>query len=228
MILFPKVTILMTSIGREPYVTEAINSVLGQTKQDFELVIVDSGKLKGNWKEFKKITLCYTGESEGMNKEVCMVSKVFNEAYKAGLIRGKYFCTFYDDDIYYPEFIEKMAGYLDEHPEADAVRCSEARTEIHRNQTTNPTPPLIANDFISGQNFDCVVDGMQTMIRTSVLAKVKEKYGDILLPETLNTCSHSDGIFLNRVGEVIDKMHFITDTLCEHRATPLSTYTPTL
>jgi hypothetical protein len=214
-----------------PYLKEALQSVHNQTRQDFELVIVNKGKLPEEFHNSftpDNFTVVYTGESEEMNKEVCMVSTVFNEAYKQGLIRGKYFCTFYDDDIYYPQFIEKMAGYLDTHPEADAVRCSEARTKIFPNQTVTPTSPLEAKDFISGQNFDCVVDGMQVMIRTSVLAKVKEKYGDALLPEDINTCSHSDGIFLNRVGEVIDKMHFITDTLCEHRATPLSTYTPTL
>lgn len=235
----PAVTILLT-VHMKPYVDEALASLMAQTRMDFHVVVIDSGQwfddtsetadkmraLYLKWYTNPLVEWIFTGEGKNAKSKYCMVSRSFNRAYEEGLIRGKYFATFYDDDVYYPTFIEKMAGYLDAHSECEAVRCGENRTVIKPNGERISTPALMARDFISGQNFDCVVDGMQVMYRTSLLEKLSKP----LMDENpdISSCSHSDGIFLNKVGGVIDKMHFIEETLCEHRNTPLSTFTPSV
>lgn len=237
-VLKPTVTILQT-VHMKSSVDKAIKSVLAQTRNDWELVVLDSGMWIGKQDEVSvqmqydqgtyccnpRINWIITGERPGLHERKCPISWVTNEAIRAGLVRGKYFCTFYDDDYYHPEFIEKMAGYLDEHPDCDAVRCSQRREFIKADGTLEETPPLMATDFISGENFDCVVDGGQVMMRTSVLDKI----GDPWLPEDpdWNVCSHSDGIFFNKLGKVIDKMHYIEEILMTNRKTPESTYSPT-
>jgi glycosyltransferase involved in cell wall biosynthesis len=239
-VLKPTVTILQT-IHLKPSAREAIESVLEQTRCDFELVVLDSGMymydhvqkdvrsimsdISSQYRSHPLIDWYITGENKDLHKRKCPISWVTNEAIRAGLVRGKYFCTFYDDDLYYPDFIEKMAGYLDANPDCDAVRCSQNRTFVNPDDTKGYTEPLMATDFISGQNFDCVVDGGQVMMRSSVLDKI----GDPWLPEDpdWNVCSHSDGVFFNKLGAVIDKMHFIPDILMENRKMPYSTYSPT-
>jgi glycosyltransferase involved in cell wall biosynthesis len=226
MILFPTVTILMTSIGRMPYFDEALLSVIRQTRQDFELLIINKGSLPIVSTDLPyNFSVHYTGEYESMNNDFCMVSKVFNEAYKAGLIRGKYFSTFYDDDILYPDYIEKMAGYLENNLDANWVACSEKRTVLNSDGSKTSTPPLVVDRIIlAEENLDCRLDGMQVMYKTSLLKKVPEP----LMNENPNisSCSHSDGIFLNKLRPYYRDLHFISDILCEHRNTELSTYTP--
>lgn len=237
-VLSPAVTILQV-VHNKPTVAESIRSVLKQSRTDWELIVLDSGLWQNKRDDVSalmerdygvlhhepQIEWFITGEREGLRDRKCPISWVTNEAIRAGLVRGRYFCTFYDDDLYMPEFVEKMAGYLDDNPDCDAVRCSQKRTFVNPDGSRGETPPLMATDFISGQNFDCVVDGGQVMMRSTVL----EKIGDPWLPEDpdWDSCSHSDGIFFNKLGAVIDKMHFIEDMLMENVKTPHSTYSPT-
>lgn len=238
--LFPKVTILMTVHMKSETLEEAILSVLGQTRQDFQFVIVDSGAWHGSntpraekmrdiynrYSGNEKIEWVFTGENYEMSKTVCMIGKVTNEAFKAQLVRGEFVSTFYDDDVYRPDFIEKMAGFLEAeaHKEYDAVRCSQARTAIHPDGHSESTGMLVAdNDIQKDENMDCRVDGMQVMMRLSTINKMLYPY----LPEDIENCSHSDGVFFNSFGAVMNKMGFINEVLCEHRHTPDSTYSPT-
>jgi glycosyltransferase involved in cell wall biosynthesis len=237
-VLNPTVTILQT-VHMKSSVDTAIQSVIDQTRQDWELIVLDSGmwfkkddyiadamrRSQERWSSCPKIDWLITGEREKLHERKCPISWVTNEAIRAGLVRGKYFCTFYDDDYYHSDFIEKMAGYLDANPKCDAVRCSQRREFVNADGSKGETPPLMATDFISGENFDCVVDGGQVMMRTSVLEKIRDPW----LPEEpdWNVCSHSDGIFLNKLGRVIDKMHYIEDILMTNCKTTESTYSPT-
>ena len=43
----PRVTVLITTFNHEPFVAESLESVLGQTFRDFEIVIADDGSRDG-------------------------------------------------------------------------------------------------------------------------------------------------------------------------------------
>jgi len=225
----------------KPTLGEAIRSVLTQTRQDFALVIVDSGawvrkkddvsrKIQEDYLTYvidPRIEWVFTGERPNMGKEVCMVSHVFNQAYEVGLLRGKYICTFYDDDLYYPDFFEKMAGYLDEHPDSSIVRCSEQWTVL-KDGAQEDIKVLRADRVLSrDENMDCVVDGMQVMFRKQVLDDLKQAFWkEPLMDPRPEECRHSDGLFFNKMRGVIKQMDYIDEILCRHRFTPHSTFTP--
>lgn len=239
--LFPKVTILMTVHMKADTLESAINSVLQQTRQDFQFIIADSGLWHGRNDErsdkmrwiyeryynHEKIEWIFTGEQPDDYKKYCMVSKVTNAVLREDdLVRGEYLSTFYDDDLYEYTFIKKMAGFLDNNHDYDAVRCSERRIEIPENplEAERETGVFVADkDFFPGDNMDCVVDGMQVMMRMGAIRHIDYPY----LPEAEESCSHSDGIFFNKFGAMMTKMGHINEVLCTHRATPVSTYTPT-
>ena len=237
--LFPKITILMTVHMKTDTLVSAIESVLNQTRQDFQFIIADSGlwqnrddmrslsmlEIYNKYHSRPKIEWIFTGEQADDYKKYCMVSKVTNAIlHEDDLVRGEYLSTFYDDDLYEPTFIEKMAGFLDNNHDYDAVRCSERRVEILVDTFQQETGIFVADkDFMPGDNMDCVVDGMQVMMRMNVIRSLDYPY----LPEEEESCSHSDGIFFNRFSMMMSKMGHINEVLCTHRATPVSTYTPT-
>lgn len=236
-VLSPAVTCLLTS-HMKPYLRDSLNSLLAQTRLDFEAVVIDSGQWIGRDDPRSKdmalihadfathplINWVTTGEGPGLAGRKCPVAWAANEAIRAGLVRGRYVCTFYDDDVYGPHFMERMAGYLDGHPGELAVWCSQARNLLHADGSTTQAGHIMALAPKYGPTFDCQVDGAQIMFRREVLDEI----GDPWLPEDpdISSCRHSDGIFLDKLGHVCGTVHNIGEVLLEHRATPISTYTP--
>jgi hypothetical protein len=237
-LLFPAISCLMTS-HLKPTLGDAIASVLAQTRKDFQLLVVDSGQwigrageaedaIKAAYDEYSGHPLVEwitTGEGPDLVYEACPVAYVTNQVIRSGLIRGEYLCCFYDDDLYKAQFFEKMAGFLDDNPEADVVFCSEERVRLTPDGDHWPEIPnhiMALNSKTSC--FDCAVDGAQVMWRTSVLDKI----GDPWLPESpsILSCRHSDGIFLEKLMAATRNgtMHNIADVLVTHRVTVHSTY----
>lgn len=217
------VTIIMTTHGK-PTLRQAIESVMEQTRPDFQLLIMAAMPPDGlnDLLADPRIEWQLTGEAPDTHLTTCMVGWSFNEAFRRDAVRGEYICTFYDDDLYHPKFLERMAGYLDENPEAQAVWCTETWTSVNRLGETRPAGQIRASDRRTGPNFDCRVDGMQVMFRREVLDLISQPY----LTEGMEDCRHSDGVFLTRLG--MAGVHFdpIDEALCEHRFTPWSVFTP--
>jgi glycosyltransferase involved in cell wall biosynthesis len=234
-VLSPAVTILLAS-HMKPYLRDAIESVLAQTRRDFQILVVDSGQwiwsddqrstdmaaVHLHYRPHPYIDWVTTGEGPELRREKCPIGWATNEAIRAGLIRGRYVATFYDDDVYYPEFIEKMAGYLDEHPEAGAVMCTQDRMRLDADGTEHLVGIIHGSPRTPGM-LDCQVDGAQVMFRRGMLDII----GDPWLPEDPgDSCRHSDGLFLEKLAQACGNVHAIPDVLLKHRFTPISTYTP--
>jgi hypothetical protein len=235
MMLAPAVTCLLTA-HQMPYLRVAVTSVLDQTRRhDVELVVVDSGwwidqrdqtagYLRETYLDFGTapgVTWVFTGEASDLKAKACPVAWATNQAIRTGLVRGRYMCTFYDDDRYHPTFFERMAGYLDEHPDAPAVWCSQNRIRLDVDGAETLLG-CIAAAGPKSSGWDCQVDGGQVMWRTELLDKI----GDPWIPEGTGDCRHSDGLFLERLGAVAGTVPNIPDVLMDHRFTPISTYTP--
>lgn len=238
-VLFPAVTCVLTS-HLKPSLGEAVDSVLAQTRKDFQLIILDSGqwigkdsslahKMRAFHKKYASHPLVEwvtTGESADLYERACPISYVTNRAIEAGIIRGKYMCTFYDDDVYEPTFFEKMAGYLDSHPEYKAVYCAENIFAVSTTGVSWQTGFLPADSPRSGKgNFDCMMDGASIMWHTSALDAMTPPW----LPEDPDyaVCRHSDGIFLEKLAEVVGTVGNIPEPLVRNRATAWSTFTAT-
>ena len=217
-----------------------MDSVLSQTRTDFQLIILDSGqwigksssiarsmqKFYSKYSSHPLVEWVTTGESEHLYQDACPISYVTNRAIEAGIIRGKYMCTFYDDDVYEPEFFEKMAGYLDDHPEYKAVYCAENIYAVQENGTYQVSGFLGADAPRAGAgNFDCQMDGASIMWHTAALDLMTPPW----LPEDPDyyVCRHSDGIFLEKLAAVVGTVGNIPEPLVKNRATPWSTFTST-
>jgi len=105
-----KVSVIMAVYDGERYIREAIDSILSQTFNDFELLIVNDGstdRTKDILKEYDDPRIRIFSQS---NKG-CIAARLL--AIKNA--RGKYLAIMDADDIALPERLSKSVAYLDSH-----------------------------------------------------------------------------------------------------------------
>jgi len=113
----PRVSIIIPSYNHDKYIHEAIQSVLDQTYQDFEIIITDDGSTDDTVKEIMKFTdpriklFCFE-KNKGSS---------FATSNCVSMSNGEYLAMLSSDDVYYLEKLEKQVKYLDEHPDVWAV-----------------------------------------------------------------------------------------------------------
>lgn len=115
----PKVSVIIPLYQAEKYVEETINSVLYQTYQDFEVIVVDdcggdnSVNIVNDFKEAdSRIILVSNQRNRGI---------AYSRNKALSLCRGEYIALLDDDDLMMPERLQLQVEYLDKHPEIGAV-----------------------------------------------------------------------------------------------------------
>jgi glycosyltransferase involved in cell wall biosynthesis len=121
----PTVSVLLTTYNREAFLAPAIESVLGQTFTDFELLIVDDGSSDRS----VEIARVY----ERLDSRVRVVvnehnlGQFRNRNHAAGLARGSLLKYHDSDDLMYPHCLSVMVAMLQAEPRADFGLSSGSR-----------------------------------------------------------------------------------------------------
>ncbi len=110
----PHFSVIIPLYNKAPYVRKTVESVIGQTFGDYELIIIDNGSTDGSSKivaEFtdpriRKIRL----------EENVGVSNARNKGVE--LSTAPYICFLDADDWWEPTFLEEMTGLIERHPNA--------------------------------------------------------------------------------------------------------------
>lgn len=104
----PLVSVIVPTHNRPDMLREAIESILDQTFQDFEIIVVnDAGQdVEPVVRSFNNPRIRYI--SHDTNKGLAATR---NTAIRAA--RGKYIAYLDDDDIYYPEHLETLVNFLE-------------------------------------------------------------------------------------------------------------------
>ncbi|MHC4616154.1 MAG: glycosyltransferase [Planctomycetota bacterium] len=117
MTIRPKVSVLMAVYNCEKFIGRALESVYGQTYQNFEVVVVDDASTDGtseillNMKDSR--TVIYRNpENKGLTESLNIGLK---------LCRGEYIARMDADDVSLPTRFEKQVRFLDERPACLAV-----------------------------------------------------------------------------------------------------------
>lgn len=115
----PLVSVCINSYNVEKYIYDTVNSVLNQTYQNIEVIIVDDASsdntvnvIKDNFSDDKRIKLYE-------NKTNRHISYTCNEAISHA--KGKYVFHVDSDDILSPQIIEKQIDFLENHLEYAAA-----------------------------------------------------------------------------------------------------------
>ena len=113
----PKISVYITNYNYGRYLRQSIDSVLGQTLQEFELLIIDDGStddsnlIMEQFASHSQIKLVYQ-QNRGLN---------ITNNIALRLARGKYIVRLDADDYFEPDALEAMAQLLDADPEVGLV-----------------------------------------------------------------------------------------------------------
>jgi glycosyltransferase involved in cell wall biosynthesis len=115
----PKVSVCIPTYNTAKYVGQAIESVLQQDYQDYELIVCDNAstdETPGLVRRYDDPRLQYVRFDE-------FVGQAANWNRCVELARGKYVVLLHSDDMLRPAFLRRAAGMLDRHPQIGLLHC---------------------------------------------------------------------------------------------------------
>lgn len=109
----------MSTYNEEKYIETSLKSLLNQTFEDFEIIIVDDASTDNTRQliqglQDERIHLICNEENQGLTKNL-------NKALK--YVTGKYIARMDGDDIAFPTRFEKQFQYMEKHLETMLVSC---------------------------------------------------------------------------------------------------------
>lgn len=116
----PKVTIGLPTYNAERYITQAITSIICQSFQDWELLIVDDGSSDHSL----AIARSFGDPRITVIAGECNRGLPFRLNQIVRKSAGEYVARMDADDLMHPERIEKQFNYLQDHPDVDVVGSS--------------------------------------------------------------------------------------------------------
>lgn len=169
------VSIVLPVYNGERFLAESIESVLNQTYQYFELIIVNDCSTDAT----ESIILNYTSldsrivyiKNESNLRLPASLNRGFSEA------RGEYYTWTSDDNLYHPEAIGVMAAFLNEHLDYGMIACD---------YQTIDKDGIVQNTIRVGELenlIDCNRVGACFMYRKSAATAIGEYRTDLFLVE---------------------------------------------
>ncbi|MDO8424096.1 MAG: glycosyltransferase [bacterium] len=113
----PKISVIMPVLNGEKYLREAIESILGQSFDDFEFIIINDGsvdKTEEIIRSYKDARIVYIKNDKNLG-----LSRSFNIGINA--TKGLYIARMDADDISLPDRFKKQMEFLKTHPDIEIV-----------------------------------------------------------------------------------------------------------
>lgn len=115
----PEVSVILSVFNREQYLQRCIDSLLGQSFKNWELIAVDDGSEDNSFEVLKEYHANYPGINIFRHKNMKLpLSR--NKGIMAS--KGKYITFLDSDDEYAQDHLLKRVQYLNNHPEVDMVQ----------------------------------------------------------------------------------------------------------
>lgn len=171
----PKISVIMPVYNAEKHIKEAIESILYQTENNLELIIIDDCGSDSSMEIVQnigddRISIIHNQQNRG-------IAYSRNQGLKYA--RGKYIALMDDDDIAPLDRLDIEGCYLDEHADIDVVgggmlRIDEEGKVISYLREIFCSPGRIRAELI----FRDVIENGSTMMRTEFIRRNNLKYRD--------------------------------------------------
>jgi glycosyltransferase involved in cell wall biosynthesis len=120
----PKVSVVVPVYNGERFLQEALDSVLAQTYQDYEVICVDDGSTDGSLDVFKK----YSGRVSVIRQPNSGQGAARNAG--VGRASGAYVAFLDQDDRWYPHKLDRQVAVLEADPDIVLVLCNSDRMDV--------------------------------------------------------------------------------------------------
>lgn len=205
----PLVTVITTVRNCEKYIAESIESILYQTYEEIEYIVVDDGSTDRT----QNIINEYLGDSrlkvisfDTNIGRIASLNTALNEA------TGKYIALHDADDISLPERIQKQVDFLEKNPDYVLVGSNIVEIDPSGKVCGHPRKPVENEDLQFSIMFKCTLANPSTMFRKKICDDHKIKYE--------NRFIHAEDFgFISRLIRH-GKVHNIEEVLLKYRRHP--------
>jgi len=164
----PIVTVIMPVYNAAKYVPAALDSILAQTFQDFEVVAVDDGATDDSAAVLEKYT-ARDPRIRVFHQKNAGSAAARNKAIS--LARGKYIAQHDADDLSMPARLERQMRTLDAHPDLTAVFCRSVMTDENLTPLLKICSPMTLRKIRKAFRFRNALPS-DFMIRTEALVRI--------------------------------------------------------
>ncbi|WP_460451783.1 glycosyltransferase family 2 protein [Alsobacter sp. SYSU BS001988] len=183
----PFVSVIVPAFNAAGTLETTMGSVLDQTLEDFELIVVDDGSSDRTGDVVRRLACD--------DRRIIYLRKVNGgvaSARNAGLAVacGEYVAFLDADDVWHPEFLERMSGSLASSPEKVAVAYCGSRIIDEKGMVikSNPNPRQSGNVFGQMLVLNLIGNGSSMLLRRCVLTDELGRFDEELREAGLGGC----------------------------------------
>jgi teichuronic acid biosynthesis glycosyltransferase TuaG len=151
----PAVSVIMPSYNHEKFISETIESVLGQTFKDFELIIIDDMSADRSRQIIEEFAQKDNRIKRIFHEKNLGIAKTINEGVRNST--GKYVALIASDDLWVSEKLEKQIKILEE-DENLVVWCNSAIIDSNSNLTGEISSEKYKNATPHGYVFEEIIN----------------------------------------------------------------------
>lgn len=173
----PKISIVLPCYNGAKMLGSAIESILAQTFQDWELIIVNDCSTDNTL----EVAQSYADKDARVrvvsNEQNSKLPATLNHGFREA--RGEYWTWTSDDNLLLPNYCQEMNDYLDSHPEVGFVASDEQRIDMDGRVCSNSVLPDDVSLILPLNNYL----GASFMYRADIARKIGEYRIDLFLVE---------------------------------------------
>lgn len=187
----PLVSVIIPTYNRPDYLKEAIESAVGQTYQTIEVIVADdcgpaSAQNQKIVEDFQDSRIIFRRNATNLG-----VTQNFANAIKQ--VQGKYIASLNDDDLWNPDFLEKLVPPLEANPDLALAFCDQyiidEKGKINEQETEKVSRYCNRDRLAEGvyQPF-CKVAIVESSVAPAISAVIRKDVDDLsnIPPEVKN------------------------------------------
>lgn len=202
------VSVIVPNYNHGRYLGDAIDSILAQTYQQHETIVIDDGSTDNS----REVAAAYGDQIRYIYKDNAGLSAARNTGLENA--RGEFVALLDADDMYEPNFMEKLVTTLGRNSDFDGVYCGYQFVDEHGEDLAQAETRVIP----SGQLYEAMKGG-NFWVPESAMMRRKCYVTAGPYDETLRACEDWD-VWLRILAK--HKILGVADVLTRHRVLPNS------
>jgi glycosyltransferase involved in cell wall biosynthesis len=170
----PGVTVLLPVSGAAQHLGAAIDSILGQTRGDLELLLIDDG---ADVDARKIMESCADPRVRALRHDHA-IGPAATLTEGVGLARGRYFALMPSDGIAHPERLARQVAFIEAHPDHAAVSAWVDWIDDSGRRRRIKRKPVAADEVAARRLFRSGIEHVAAVARTAVLREQLDAAGE--------------------------------------------------